>query len=116
MALVAVVLWADDGTAHHWATNLVHTLSLGAHHFLASILSRLSHLKVDTLEIVRAAELGTPSKRSKRWGCGGGAGGPQYLTAVATATFVPLEVHELVQRVTWLTRRGARGQSPAVVA
>ncbi len=116
VALVAVVLWADYGTVHHWATNLVHTLSPAGHPFLTSNLSRLSHLKVGTLEIVLAAALAYAALeaveavglwRGRRWA--------EYLTAVATATFVPLEVHELVQRVTWL-RVAALVVNLAVVA
>ena len=69
VAVVAVFLWADFGAVHHWATDLVHSLSPAGHPLLSSNLSRLSHLKVGTLEIVVGAALWpTPcSRRSRRW-------------------------------------------------
>ena len=116
VAAVAVVLWADYGTVHRWATDLVHNLSPAGHPLLNSNLSRLSHLKVSTLEIVVTAALAYAVLeaveavglwRERRWA--------EYLTVVATATFIPLEVHELIQRVTWL-RIGALVVNVAVVA
>ncbi len=116
VAAVAVVLWADFGAVHRWATNLVHTLSPAGHPLLSSNLSRLSHLKVSTLEVVLVAALGYAVLeaveavglwRERRWA--------EYLTAVATATFIPIEVHELIQRVTWV-RVGALVINLAVVA
>lgn len=116
VAAVAVVLWADYHTVHRWATDLVHNLSPAGHPLLSSNLSRLSHLKVSTLEIVLIAAVGYAVLeaveavglwRERRWA--------EYLTVVATATFIPLEVHELVQRVTWL-RMAALVINVAVVA
>jgi len=116
VAVVAVVLWADYGAVHRWADGLVRTLSPAGHPLLTANLSRLSHLRVSTLEVVVAAALAYAALeaveavglwRQRRWA--------EYLTVVATATFVPLEVYELVQRVTWL-RAGALVVNLAVVA
>jgi uncharacterized membrane protein (DUF2068 family) len=116
VAAVAVIVWADYGAVHRWATDLVHNLSPAGHPLLSSNLSRLSHLKVSTLELVLSAALAYAVLegieavglwRERRWA--------EYLTVVATAAFIPLEIDELVQRVTWL-RVGALVVNVAVVA
>lgn len=103
VAAVTVVLWADYGEVHRWASGLVRNLSPAGHPFLSANLSRLSHLKVGTLEVVLVAAVGYAVLegieavglwRQRRWA--------EYLTVVATATFIPIEVYEIAQRVTWL--------------
>ena len=66
VAAVAVVLWADYGTVHRWATDLVHNLSPAGHPLLNSNLSRLSRLKVSTLEIAVERRAGLRRARSDR--------------------------------------------------
>ncbi len=116
VAAVAIVLWADYGAVHRWASGLVRNLSPAGHPLLSSNLSRLSHLKVGTLEVLLAAAIGYAVLEGieavglwleKRWA--------EYLTVVATATFIPFEVYEISQRVTWL-RLGALVINVAVVA
>ncbi len=103
VAAVTLVLWADFEAVHRWATGLVRNLSPAGHPFLSTNLSRLSHLKVETLEVVLVAAIAYAVLEGiealglwwqRRWA--------EYLTVVATATFIPIEVYEIAQRVTWL--------------
>ena len=115
VAAVAIVLWADYGAVHRWASGLVRNLSPAGHPLLSANLSRLSHLKVGTLEVLLVAAIGYAVLEGieavglwleRRWA--------EYLTVVATATFIPFEIYELAQRVTWL-RIGALVINVAVV-
>jgi uncharacterized membrane protein (DUF2068 family) len=116
VAAVTVVLWTDYAAVHHWAAGLVRNLSPAGHPFLSANLSRLSHIKVGTLEIVLAAAVGYALLEGieavglwweRRWA--------EYLTVVATATFIPIEAYEIAQRVTPL-RIAALVINVAVVA
>ena len=104
------VRWKLDAI-HGWATSLLHALSsaksgnggVNAHGFTAGLLTRLAHLRPHSLlllaliatayAIVSAFET-VGLWRERRWA--------EYLTALSTAGFLPIEIYELVERVTFV--------------
>ncbi len=96
---------------HSWAQDMLTTLSqshagkggLDSHAVLAGLLTHLAHLRPHSLLLLAWFALAYTAVsvaeavglwRERRWA--------EYLTAVATAGFLPIEVHELIARVTFL--------------
>ncbi len=103
LALLLIGIRARIGKIREWAENLANVLhnSAGSHLILDRWLSRIAHLSNGELAVMLVFALvycaieGVEAWalwRERRWG--------EYLTVVATAGFVPLEVYELVDRVT----------------
>ena len=111
----ALALRWKFGAVHGWATGMLEALAsarkgqggASTHGFTAGLLTRLAHLHPSSL-LVLAALAGAYAVvsaleavglwRERRWA--------EYLTALATAGFLPLELNELIKRVT-LVRAGA---------
>jgi uncharacterized membrane protein (DUF2068 family) len=103
------------GAVHGWATGMLDALAsarrgqggASTHGFTAALLTRLGHVRPHSL-VVLAMFAGAYAVvsvfeaiglwRERRWA--------EYLTVLATAGFLPLEVDELVKRVTFV-RLGA---------
>ncbi len=111
VGVAAVVIDRNISGVHDWANSLLGDLNnaqqgsggASSHGILTALLTRLAHLKPHSLALlalfafVYAAISATEAVGlwlQKRWA--------EYLTAVATAIFLPLEIHELVQRVTFV--------------
>ena len=108
------VRWKLDAI-HGWASSMLGSLSnaragrggLNAHGLTAGLLTRLANVNPHSLSVLAAvaAAYAVVSGfemvglwRERRWA--------EYLTALATAGFLPLELHELIERVTFV-RAGA---------
>jgi uncharacterized membrane protein (DUF2068 family) len=104
------VRWNID-SVHGWASSLLDALQssrhgtggVNAHGFTAALLTRLSHLNPHSLLLlaffagVYTAVSTTEAVglwRERRWA--------EYLTALATAGFLPIEAHELIAKVTFV--------------
>ncbi len=101
------LIWSHLRSVHRWSSSLVDQLSNGGHHTISSALSKISHLHSSTLlflfimAILYAAIEGIEAVGlwyERRWA--------EYLTVIATAGFLPLEIHELIAKVSVL-RLGA---------
>ena len=111
VAVAALVLHAHFKAMHAWAEGLLNALSsaragrggVSSHGLTAALLTRLAHVNPHSLlwlaalaavyAIVSAFEaFGLWYER--RWA--------EYLTVLATAGFLPLELHELMKRVTFV--------------
>jgi uncharacterized membrane protein (DUF2068 family) len=109
---------------HGWAAGILHALSsadrgqggASSHGLVAALLTRLANVRPSSLLALAAfaavyALVSTFEAvglwRERRWA--------EYLTALATAGFLPIEVHELVDRVTFV-RVGAMVVNLAILA
>jgi uncharacterized membrane protein (DUF2068 family) len=111
VAIAALVLHANFKALHSWASGMLDALSsaragsggVSSHGLTAALLTRLSHINPHSLlwlaalggayALVSAFEAyGLWNER--RWA--------EYLTVLATAGFLPLEIHELIERVTFV--------------
>jgi len=111
VAVAAVAVDRNIGSIHSWAHGMLDSLSraqhgsggVSTHGFTAALLTRLANLRPSSLSAVAAFAIvyATVSGfeavglwRERRWA--------EYLTVIATAGFLPLEVHELIARVTFV--------------
>jgi uncharacterized membrane protein (DUF2068 family) len=109
VAVAAFVLDRNITTLHDWAANVrdalasAHTGTGGAssHGLLSALLERVSHLSVHSLRVIAVFAIiyATVSAieavglwRERRWA--------EYLTALSTTLFLPIELRELAERVT----------------
>jgi uncharacterized membrane protein (DUF2068 family) len=117
------IRWKLDAI-HGWASSLLGALSsaksgsggVNAHGFTAGLLTRLAHLRPHSLlllamiasayAIVSAFET-VGLWRERRWA--------EYLTALATAGFLPIELYELVEKIT-VVRIGTMVVNLAILA
>jgi uncharacterized membrane protein (DUF2068 family) len=111
VAIAALVVHAKFKAMHSWAEGLLNALSsaragrggVSSHGLTAALLTRLAHIDPHSL-LWLAAVAGVYAIVSafeafglwfeRRWA--------EYLTVLATAGFLPLEVHELIKRVTFV--------------
>jgi uncharacterized membrane protein (DUF2068 family) len=108
-AIAALAIRWNLDAIHGWAASLLRALSsaqsgkggVNAHGITAGLLTRLAHLRPHSLLLlaVIATAYAVVSAfetvglwRERRWA--------EYLTALATAGFLPIELYELVERVT----------------
>jgi uncharacterized membrane protein (DUF2068 family) len=103
LAIVLVAVRLQFGAVERWARSLYNDLGAGGHPLLSSQLEHLLGLKREsvTLLLVMAVAYALIEGveavglwRERRWA--------EYLTVVATAGFLPLEIHELMRKVTVL--------------
>jgi uncharacterized membrane protein (DUF2068 family) len=111
VGVAAVAIDRNIAGVHGWANSLLNDLNnsqqgsggASSHGILTALLTRLANLKPHSLKLLAAfafvyaaisAAEATGLWLQKRWA--------EYLTAVATAIFLPLEIHELVKRVTFV--------------
>lgn len=110
-AIAALAIRWNLDAIHGWAKSMLGALSsakagrggLNAHGLTAGLLTRLAHLRPHSLLVLAmiatayAVVSGFESVGlwcERRWA--------EYLTALSTAGFLPLEIHELIARVTFL--------------
>jgi uncharacterized membrane protein (DUF2068 family) len=108
-AVAAVAVRWNLDAIHGWASGLLRALSsarsgsggVNAHGFTAGLLTHLAQVDPHSLAVLAAiaAAYAIVSGfeavglwRERRWA--------EYLTALSTAGFLPIELHELVERVT----------------
>ena len=111
VAVAAIAVDRNIGAVHSWAQGMLDSLEraqhgsggVSAHGFTAALLTRLANLRPSSLAalagfaIVYAVISGFEAVglwRERRWA--------EYLTALATAGFLPIEIHELIKRVTFV--------------
>ena len=111
VGVAAVVIDRDIGGVHAWANSLLGDLNnaqqgsggASSHGIITGLLTHVANLKPHSLKLLAlfafayAALSATEAVGlwlQKRWA--------EYLTAVATAVFLPLEIHELLKRVTFV--------------
>jgi uncharacterized membrane protein (DUF2068 family) len=111
IATALILLEVNLGSVDRWARDLVDTITntttatgpAGSRSFLVRELQNVLNLRSHTLLILAVTAVayfvveGVEAVGlwlEKRWA--------EYLTAVATAGFLPFEIHELIKRVTWL--------------
>lgn len=111
VSVAAMVLDQRIDALHSWAESVRTALDsadkgsggASSHGLFASLLERLSHLNGHSLAVIAtfAAVYAIVSSfeavglwLERRWA--------EYLTALATAGFLPLEIHELTKRVTFV--------------
>ena len=111
VAVAAIAVDRDIGSLHSWAHGMLDSLDraqngsggVSTHGLTAALLSRLANLRPSSLRALAAFAVVYAVISSfeavglwleKRWA--------EYLTAIATAGFLPLEIHELLERVTFV--------------
>ena len=103
LAIALAVLRSRMGPVHHWADSLIGQLSGGGHRTLSGWLSKLSSLHSSAVTVLMVMALAYAITEGieavglwyeRRWA--------EYLTVIATCGFLPLEIHELIKRVTVL--------------
>lgn len=111
VAVAAIALDRNVNGLHSWANSLLDALNsarhgsggASSHGLIAALLTRLAHVKPHSLTVlalfatIYAVVEGTEAVglwMERRWA--------EYLTVVATAGFLPLEIHELTKRVTFV--------------
>ncbi|HWS44654.1 MAG TPA: DUF2127 domain-containing protein [Acidimicrobiia bacterium] len=111
VTVAALALRAKVDALHSWATSMIGALDsartgsggASSHGLIAALLTRLSHLSEHSLLVIAAfAGVYTVVSgfeavglwRERRWA--------EYLTVLATAGFLPIEIHELIARVTFV--------------
>ena len=111
--VAAIVVEHQIGGIHSWAQSTLDSLNsaqhgsggASSHGLIAALLTRLANVKPHSLNLLAlfAAVYATVSAfeavglwMEKRWA--------EYLTVLATAAFLPLEIRELVERVTLVTQ------------
>jgi len=111
VGVAAVVIDRDIHGVHSWANDLLNDLNnskqgsggASSHGILTALLTRLANVKPHSLVLLAvfafayAAVSATEAVGlwlQKRWA--------EYLTALATAAFLPIEIHELIKRVTFV--------------
>ena len=121
--VAAIVVDHEISGIHSWAQSTLDSLNsaqhgsggASSHGLIAALLTRLANVKPHSLSLLAlfAAVYATVSGfeavglwMEKRWA--------EYLTVLATAGFLPLEIRELVDRVT-LVRIGAMVVNLAIV-
>jgi uncharacterized membrane protein (DUF2068 family) len=111
VAVAAFVVHANIRAVHGWASAMLDALSsakhgsggVSSHGLTAALLTRLAHVNPSSLlwlaaiatayAVVSAFEA-YGLWRERRWA--------EYLTVLATAGFLPLEIHELIDRITFV--------------
>ena len=111
VAIAAVAVEHQLDAIHGWANGMLDALhsaqhgggGASTHGLTAALLQRLAHLRPHSLSVLAlfAAAYATVSGfeavglwLERRWA--------EYLTVLATAGFLPLDIHELVDRVTFV--------------
>jgi uncharacterized membrane protein (DUF2068 family) len=99
------------GSIHTWAQHMLATLKqadaghggLDSHSVVAGLVTHIANLQPHSLLVLAVFALAYAAVSiaeavglwlEKRWA--------EYLTALATAAFLPIEVHELIEKVTFL--------------
>jgi len=107
LAVGLIYLKLRFGSIRHWSQSLLGELSAGGHPTLSRELGKLAGLHSAELTVLAITAVAyaliegieaVGLWKEKRWA--------EYLTVLATAGFLPLEIHELMARVTVL-RLGA---------
>ncbi|HET9728854.1 MAG TPA: DUF2127 domain-containing protein [Acidimicrobiia bacterium] len=110
-AIAATAVRLKISAVHGWASSMLDAVHDAKHGtggvnpkgFTAALLTRLSHVKPGSLTVLAlfAGVYAVVSSvecvglwMERRWA--------EYLTAIATAGFLPLEIHELLARVTFV--------------
>lgn len=124
VAAAALALRWNLGAVQGWATGMLDALEsarngqggASTHGFTAGLLTRLGHLQPHSLLVLALVATGYAVVsgfeavglwRERRWA--------EYLTVLTTAGFLPLEIDELVKRVTFV-RVGAMIVNLAILA
>ncbi len=111
VGVAAVVIDRDIRGVHSWANSLLGDLNnsqqgsggASSHGIITGLLTHIANLKPHSLKLLAAFAFAYAALSAteavglwlqKRWA--------EYLTAVATAVFLPLEIHELLERVTFV--------------
>ena len=111
VGVAALAVRWDLGGIHTWAENMLRTLTqagagrggLDSHSLLAGLLTHVANLRPHSLLVLALFAFGYAAISileaiglwlERRWA--------EYLTAVATAVFLPVEIRELAERVTFL--------------
>ncbi len=124
VGVAALAVRWDLTAIHSWSEHMLHTLTqadagrggIDSHSLLAGLLTHVANLRPHSLLLLALFALGYAALSTveaiglwleRRWA--------EYLTAVATAAFLPIEVRELAKRVTFL-RAGALVINLAILA
>ena len=100
LAVVLVAVRLQFGAVERWARSLYNDLGAGGHPLLSSQLQHLLGLRPESVTLLLVMALayalieGVEAVglwRERRWA--------EYLTVIATAGFLPLEIHELLRKV-----------------
>jgi len=103
LALALAFLRSRLDLVHRWAQSLIGQLTGSGHPILSSWLLKLNHLNsaeltaLFVLAVAYAVVEGIEAVglwKERRWA--------EYLTVIATAGFLPLEIHEIALKVTFL--------------
>jgi uncharacterized membrane protein (DUF2068 family) len=111
VGIAALAVRWDLTAIRSWADDMLRTLSqahagkggLDSHSLTAALLTHIANLRPHSLFVLALFAFGYGAVSAaeavglwleKRWA--------EYLTAVATAAFLPIEIHELIKRVTFL--------------
>ncbi|HEY3833543.1 MAG TPA: DUF2127 domain-containing protein [Acidimicrobiia bacterium] len=111
VGIAALAVRWDLSGIHAWAEHTLNTLTqaanghggLDSHSLLAGLLTHVANLRPHSLLVLALFALGYAAISileaiglwlERRWA--------EYLTAVATAVFLPIEIRELAERVTFL--------------
>jgi uncharacterized membrane protein (DUF2068 family) len=111
VAVAALVLHARFKAMHSWAEGLLNALSsaragrggVSSHGLTAALLTRLANINAHSLLWLAAlAAAYTIVSAFEAYGLWNERRWAEYLTVLATAGFLPLEIHELTKRVTFV--------------
>ena len=100
LAIVLISVRLQFGAVEHWARSLYNDLGAGGHPLLSSQLQHLLGLRPESVTLLLVMALayalieGVEAVglwRERRWA--------EYLTVIATAGFLPLEIHELMRKI-----------------
>ena len=111
VAVAAFVIDRNIGSVHSWAQSMLDSFDnaqqgsggASAHGLFAALLTRLANLQTHSLAVIAvfavvysvvSAFEAVGLWLERRWA--------EYFTALATAGFLPLEIHELINRVTFV--------------
>ncbi len=111
VAVAAIAIDRNIGSIHSWAHGMLDSLDqaqhgsggVSTHGLTAALLTRLATLRPSSLTTLAVFAIvyavissfeAVGLWREKRWA--------EYLTALATAGFLPLEIHELLKRITFV--------------
>ncbi len=111
VAAAALALRGNLDSVHGWAQGMLDALNsarngqggASTHGFTAGLLTRLGHVQPNSLAVLALVAAGYAVVsgfesvglwRERRWA--------EYLTVLTTAGFLPLEIKELVERVTFV--------------
>jgi len=111
VGIAALAVRWDLAAIRSWADSTLRTLSqakaghggLDSHSFFAGLLTHVANLRPHSLLVLALFSFGYAAVsiaeaiglwRERRWA--------EYLTAVATAAFLPIEIHELIKKITFI--------------